>query len=182
MCSATTIRGVYALFHAALDFLTHQEPTLDALLGWAIKIGELNLKVMAFWMRPTPARMAIPSRPQCASPRQGQGDSGLRPRPEGPRGAPQADRGQGDQHLHSRRNASRPRLSQAEEVQASGGQLRRGLAGPAQGVRGVPRRDPDDHQLHPAAQGELQGPDLHLRRWSPGPACAHRSRQRLHAR
>ena len=38
---------IFALFHAALNFLTQQQPTLDALLGWAMKIGELNLKVMA---------------------------------------------------------------------------------------------------------------------------------------
>ncbi len=44
-----------------------------------------------------------------------------------------------------------PRLSGAEEVQAPGRQLRRRVAGPAQGVRRLPRRDPDDHQLHPEA-------------------------------
>jgi hydroxylamine reductase len=38
---------VYATFHAALDFLTREDPTVDELLGWAMKIGELNLKVMA---------------------------------------------------------------------------------------------------------------------------------------
>jgi hydroxylamine reductase len=38
---------VYALFHAALDFLCHAAPTVDELLAWAMKIGELNLKVMA---------------------------------------------------------------------------------------------------------------------------------------
>lgn len=38
---------VYALFHAALDFLTIDAPLVDELLGWAMKVGELNLKVMA---------------------------------------------------------------------------------------------------------------------------------------
>jgi hydroxylamine reductase len=38
---------VFALFHAGLDFLTHPDPTVDALLAWAMKVGELNLKVMA---------------------------------------------------------------------------------------------------------------------------------------
>jgi hydroxylamine reductase len=38
---------VFALFHATLDFLTHQNPAVDALLAWAMKVGELNLKVMA---------------------------------------------------------------------------------------------------------------------------------------
>ncbi len=37
---------IYATFHEALDFLTKDNPTSDELLGWAIKTGELNLKVM----------------------------------------------------------------------------------------------------------------------------------------
>jgi hydroxylamine reductase len=37
---------VYATFHDALDFLTHDNPTTDELLGWALKTGELNLRVM----------------------------------------------------------------------------------------------------------------------------------------
>jgi hydroxylamine reductase len=38
---------VYAVFHAALDFLAQEAPTVDQLLGWSMQIGELNLKVMA---------------------------------------------------------------------------------------------------------------------------------------
>lgn len=37
---------VYATFHEALDFLTRGDPTTDELLGWALKVGELNLKAM----------------------------------------------------------------------------------------------------------------------------------------
>jgi len=37
---------IYATFHAGLDFLTREEPTTDELLGWAMKAGELNFKVM----------------------------------------------------------------------------------------------------------------------------------------
>lgn len=37
---------VYALFHEAMDFLTNPNPTVDELLGWALKTGELNMKVM----------------------------------------------------------------------------------------------------------------------------------------
>ena len=37
---------VYATFHTALDFLTHENPTTDELLGWALRTGELNLRVM----------------------------------------------------------------------------------------------------------------------------------------
>ena len=36
----------YATFHEALDFLTQDNPGSDDLLGWALKTGELNLKVM----------------------------------------------------------------------------------------------------------------------------------------
>jgi len=38
---------VYALFHEALDFLTKKDVTVDELLGWALKTGELNFKTMA---------------------------------------------------------------------------------------------------------------------------------------
>ena len=38
---------VYATFHEAIDFLTLANPTTDALLGWALKAGELNLTVMS---------------------------------------------------------------------------------------------------------------------------------------
>jgi hydroxylamine reductase len=38
--------GVYAFIHEALDFLTRTSPTMDQLLGYALKTGEINLKVM----------------------------------------------------------------------------------------------------------------------------------------
>ena len=38
--------GVYAFFHEALDFLAHDGADADELLGMALKVGELNLKVM----------------------------------------------------------------------------------------------------------------------------------------
>jgi len=38
--------GVYAVFHEGLDFLTKPNPTVDELVGWAFRVGELNLKVM----------------------------------------------------------------------------------------------------------------------------------------
>lgn len=37
---------VYATIHAGLDFLTQPNPSVDDLLGWALKAGELNLRVM----------------------------------------------------------------------------------------------------------------------------------------
>ncbi len=38
--------GIYALFHDGLDFLAKEEPSVDDLVGWAMKVGELNLRVM----------------------------------------------------------------------------------------------------------------------------------------
>ena len=37
---------VFATMHEALDFLTKSHPSVDELLGWALRVGELNLKVM----------------------------------------------------------------------------------------------------------------------------------------
>lgn len=37
---------VYATFHEGLDFLAKPNPTVDELVGWAMKAGELNLRVM----------------------------------------------------------------------------------------------------------------------------------------
>lgn len=36
----------FATLHAALDFLCHENPAVDDLVAWAMKVGELNLKVM----------------------------------------------------------------------------------------------------------------------------------------
>jgi hydroxylamine reductase len=38
---------LYLTLHETLDFLTQEDPALDDLVGWALKVGELNLKVMA---------------------------------------------------------------------------------------------------------------------------------------
>jgi hydroxylamine reductase len=38
--------AVYATFHEGLDFLAKPNPTVDELVGWAMKAGELNLRVM----------------------------------------------------------------------------------------------------------------------------------------
>lgn len=38
---------VYAMFYEILDYLTNESPTVDGLVGMAMKVGELNLKVMA---------------------------------------------------------------------------------------------------------------------------------------
>jgi hydroxylamine reductase len=42
-----TDAGIHATIHEVLDFLTRPEPSLDELLGYALKVGELNMRVMA---------------------------------------------------------------------------------------------------------------------------------------
>ncbi len=37
---------VYEFFHEALSFLTRKEPSVDEMLGYALRTGEVNLKVM----------------------------------------------------------------------------------------------------------------------------------------
>jgi len=37
---------IYAAFHEALDFLAGQPANVDAILGWVLKTGEVNLRVM----------------------------------------------------------------------------------------------------------------------------------------
>jgi hydroxylamine reductase len=39
-------QGIYATFHEGLDFLTRENATADELTAWALKVGELNLRVM----------------------------------------------------------------------------------------------------------------------------------------
>jgi hydroxylamine reductase len=41
-----TDAGIHATIHEILDFLTHPEPSIDDLLGYALKVGELNMRVM----------------------------------------------------------------------------------------------------------------------------------------
>ncbi len=41
-----TDAGIYATVHEVLDFLTRPAPSLDELLGCALKVGELNMRVM----------------------------------------------------------------------------------------------------------------------------------------
>lgn len=59
--------AVYALFHEGLDLLTKPDPTVDELLATALKVGELNLKVMELldaantgaYGHPTPTKVRI---------------------------------------------------------------------------------------------------------------------------
>ena len=72
-------------------------------------------------------------------------------------------------------------VSGPEEISASGGPLRRRVAAPAGRVRRLPRRHPDDHQVHPAAGAGLRRPHLHLQPRRLAGRHPHR-RPRLRAR
>ena len=58
---------VYAFFHEALDFLTRDKYTADELLGMALKVGEVNFRVMELldtantgaYGHPAPARVRV---------------------------------------------------------------------------------------------------------------------------
>jgi len=41
-----TDAGIHATIHEVLDFLTQPSPSLDELLGYALKVGELNMRTM----------------------------------------------------------------------------------------------------------------------------------------
>ena len=58
--------------------------------------------------------------------------------------------------LHSRRNAPNPRLPRTQKVPQLLRSLRHRMAKPAKRIRSIPRRYPDDYQLHPTPNGKLQ--------------------------
>ena len=107
-------------------------PSTGRFAGLGMKAGELNLTVMRRCRRRQHRRLRPPraDRASAITPVKGKAilvsGHDLKDLDE----LLQADRGQGHQRLHARRDAALPRLSGAEEVQASGGQLRRRLAGP----------------------------------------------------
>jgi hydroxylamine reductase len=127
--------AVFAFFHEALATLKNGPATVDVLLPLALKVGEVNLTVMGLLDAANTETYGHPV-----------------PTPVNVK-AVQTDRRQGHQHLHPRRNASVPWLPAAQEVQTPRRQLRRGVAGSARRVRSLPRRDSDDNQLHPEAEG-----------------------------
>ena len=93
-----------------------------------------------------------------------QGHPGFRARSPGPGRDPEAERRQRHLRLHPRRDAPHARLPRPQEVPPFLRPLRHRLAEPGQGVRPVPRGHRHDHQLHPAAPGNLCPQPLH-----PGP-------------
>ena len=59
---------VYAFIHESLDMLARpQAAPAQELLAMSLRCGEMNLKVMGLWTRPTPAPTATPCRQWCES-------------------------------------------------------------------------------------------------------------------
>ena len=160
-----------------------EKPTADELLGWAMKAGELNLTVMGLldaantgtYGHPEPTAVRVtPVRGKCIC----VSGHDLKDLDE----LLKQTEGKGiNVYTHGEMLPCHA-YPELEEVQAPGGQLRRRLAGPADGVRGLPRRDPDDDQLHPEAEGELPAPHLHQRAGGLAGRAAHRAGPRFHAR
>ena len=70
---------------------------------------------------------------------------------------------QGNRHhrLHTRRNASHPRLPRTQRIPQLLRTLRNSMAKPAKRIRAVPRRHIDDYQLHPTPHRKLQEQHFH---------------------
>ena len=71
---------------------------------------------------------------------------------------------QGQRHLrlHSRRNASHPRLSKTQQVPAFLRSLWNRMAKPAKRIRSFSRRNIDDDKLHPKTRRKLQRQHFHF--------------------
>ncbi len=104
----------FATLHAALDFLCQENPAVDDLVGWAMKVGELNLKVMELldaantgvYGQPEPTEVRTTPIKGKAILVSGHDLKDLGELLE-------ADRRQGHQRLHARRDAALPGLPRA---------------------------------------------------------------------
>ena len=87
---------IYDFLAEALSHLAEDQPTVEALLALCLKCGEINLKVMEL-LDARPHHHLRPSGADAGARRagEGQGDPGLRPRPEGPGEPAPADEGKG---------------------------------------------------------------------------------------
>ena len=147
---------VDADFRKHLAFLATEPTDIDALLGNALSAGELNLRVMELLDRANTGKYGHPE------------PTAVRVTPVAGKcilvsGHDLADleallkqtEGRGIKRIYPRRNAPMPGLSRVEEVLPPCRQLRRGMARSGEGIRRLPRRHPDDYQLHPEAPKNL---------------------------
>ena len=171
---------VYATFHAALDFLTQENPASDALLDWVMKAGELNLTVMGLldaantstYGHPEPTSVRVtPVRGKCIC----VSGHDLKDLDE----LLKQTEGKGiNVYTHGEMLPCHayPGLKKYKHLVGNYG-------GAWQDQRTeferVSRRDPDDHQLHPEAQGKLPGPHFHQRAGGLAGRAPHRAGPRF---
>ena len=144
--------AVFAFLHEALDYLTHKEPTLDGLFAMTMKCGEVNLRVMEMLDGAHTGRFGHPApRAVRVTPVKGKAILVSGHDLEQLEQLLKQTEGRGvNVYTHGEMLPAHgyPALN---SLPASRGQLRHRMAEPGLGIRGIPRVDSDDDQLHPAA-------------------------------
>ena len=180
---------IYASFHEALDFLAQQPTNVDDILGWVMKTGELNLRVMGLldvantgtYGHPEPTQVRITPVKGKAILVSGHDLKDLEELLKQTEGKGINVYTHGEMLPGPRIPGPEASTSTSWATTAEPGRIQR------QRVRRVPRRDPDDHQLPAEAEGLVQGiassppalvawPGVHPRR--PQPATSGRSSRR----
>ena len=142
---------VYGELIEALDYLNEPNPTVEELVSRNLKLGGLNLKVMEMLDRANTGAYGDPT------------PTPVRITPVAGKAILVSGHELKDLHLLLEQTAGKGisvythgemlpahGYPEAEGLSSPRRQLRRRVAGPGPGVRRVPRRDPDDDQLHPA--------------------------------
>ena len=131
-------RGVMDYFYKGLSAVGYDSYTVQDLLPIVMELGAVNLDCMALLDRANRQAFGIPAPAQVSlTVEQG------------------TDPGPGNQHIHPRGNASRPRLPGAQKIQPSERQFRNRMAESAEGIFGPSRPCAFYHQLPDAAQALL---------------------------
>ena len=144
----------------ALATISNPDADMNTLLDMVLETGKYGVDVMALLDK---ANTQAYGNPELTRVNIGTGHPHLRSRPEGYRRSPHPDRRHGHRRLYPWRDASCPLLSAAQEVQASGGQLRQCVVETEGGIRELQRSYSLHHQLHRTAIAisRLQEPRLH---------------------
>ena len=155
---------VYAFFHEALDFLTKPTPTVSELVGYCLKTGEVNLRVMELldaantgaYGHPEPTRVRVTPVKGKAILVSGHDLKDLE-------ALLKQTEGKGiNVYTHGEMLPAHayPGLKKYKHLVANYGGAWQNQAA---GVRRVSGRDPDDDQLHPEAARGVQGAHIHER-------------------
>ena len=149
-------RGVMDYFYKGLSAVGYDSYTVQDLLPIVMELGAVNLDCMALLDRANRQAFGIPAPAQVSLTVE-----------QGPfivisghdlhdlKLLLEQTQGRGDQHIHPRGNASRPRLPGAQKIQPSERQFRNRMAESAEGIFGPSRPCAFYHQLPDAAQALL---------------------------